>query len=66
VTAGLRTILAARRILMLAYGPHKTAAVKAMVEGPVSERCPASHLQTHANVQVFLDEAAAAALNRSA
>ena len=66
VTAGLRTILTARRILILAYGPHKTAAVKAMVEGPLSERCPASLLQTHANVQVFLDEAAAAALNRRA
>jgi glucosamine-6-phosphate deaminase len=66
VTVGLRTILAARRILIQAYGPHKIAAVKAMVEGAVSDRCPASFLQSHANVQVFLDEAAAAGLNRGA
>jgi glucosamine-6-phosphate deaminase len=64
VTVGLKTILAARRVLMVACGPHKTAAVKAMVEGPVNDRCPASFLQTHANVHLFLDESAAAALNR--
>jgi len=64
VTVGLKTILAARRILILAYGSHKTAAVKAMVEGEVSEHCPASFLQGHPDTQVFLDEAAAASLNQ--
>jgi len=62
VSAGLRTILAARHVLLMAYGPHKTAAVKAMVEGPRCERCPASFLQGHPNARVFLDEAAAAGL----
>jgi glucosamine-6-phosphate deaminase len=62
VSAGVRTILAARRVLVMAYGPHKTAAVKAMVEGPRCERCPASFLQGHSDVRVFLDEAAAAGL----
>ncbi len=62
VSAGLRTILAARHVLVMAYGPHKTAAVKAMVEGPRCERCPASFLQGHPDTRVFLDEAAAAGL----
>ncbi len=62
VSAGLRTILAARHVLVMAYGPHKTAAVKVMVEGPRCERCPASFLQGHPDVRVFLDEAAAAGL----
>ncbi len=62
VSAGLRTILAARHVLLMAYGPHKTAAVQAMVEGPRCERCPASFLQGHPDAQVFLDEAAAAGL----
>ncbi len=62
VSAGLRTILAARHVLVMAYGPHKTAAVKGMVEGPRCERCPASFLQEHPDVRVFLDEAAAAGL----
>lgn len=62
VTVGLRTILAARRKLLLAFGGHKTAAVQAMVEASPSESCPASFLQGRLNAWVFLDEAAAAGL----
>jgi glucosamine-6-phosphate deaminase len=65
-TVGLKTILAARRILLLAYGAAKAAAVQAMIEGPVNERCPASFLQAHDQAHVFLDEAAAGALSASA
>src|SRR5262245_7495983 len=61
-TVGLQTILAARHILIMAYGAHKTAAVKTMVEGPRSTSCPASFLQGHPAVQVFVDKPAAAAL----
>lgn len=62
VTVGMKTILAARRVLLLAFGPHKAAAVRAMVEGPPSPQCPASLLQWHPEVHVFLDTAAAAGL----
>lgn len=61
-TVGLKTILGARRVMIQAYGPHKTAAVKAMVEGQVGPHCPASFLQQQPNVEVFLDAAAAAQL----
>jgi glucosamine-6-phosphate deaminase len=64
VTVGMKTILSARRVLVLAYGAHKTAAVKAMMEGPRSTACPASLLQGHSAVTVFLDEAAAAGLKQ--
>ncbi len=63
VTVGLKTILAARRIVVLAYGPHKTAAVAAMVQGPVGAECPASFLQSHPCVQLFLDRSAASGLH---
>lgn len=59
VTVGMDTILAARRILILAHGPHKTAAVAAMLRGPIHPTCPASYLRTHSDVSVFLDTAAA-------
>lgn len=59
VTVGMKTILAARRILIMAYGAHKTAAVKAMLHGPRSPACPASFLQGHPETHVFLDAAAA-------
>ncbi len=59
VTVGLQTILAARQVLVMAYGAHKTTAVRAMVAGPRGSQCPASLLQGHGDVQVFLDAAAA-------
>ena len=62
-TVGMKTILASRRVMIQAYGAHKTAAVKAMVEGKVGSPCPASFLQQHPSVHVFLDAEAAAAMN---
>ena len=59
VTVGLKTILEARHVLIMAYGSHKVTAVHAMIEGPRTEQCPASLLQDHPAVRVFLDEAAA-------
>lgn len=63
VTVGLKTILGTRQILIMAYGSHKVAAVRAMVEGPRSDECPASFLQGHPDARVFLDNAAAAGLS---
>jgi glucosamine-6-phosphate deaminase len=59
VTVGLKTILGARHVLIMAYGSHKVAAVNAMIEGPRTEQCPASFLQDHPAVYVFLDDPAA-------
>jgi len=64
VTVGLRTILASRSIVLLAFGAHKTAAVRRMVRGPQEASCPASWLQDHPDARVYLDTAAAAGLDR--
>ena len=64
-TVGLKTILAARHVLIMAYGERKTSAVKAMVEGVPDPQCPASFLQGHSDTSVFLDEAAASRLKQS-
>ncbi len=61
-TVGLRTILAARRVMLLAFGERKAEAGRAMVSGPVGAACPASFLQEHPAAHVFLDEAAARGL----
>ena len=58
-TVGLRTILSARRVLLLAFGANKADAVRSMTQGPITSACPASFLQTHAQAHVYLDEAAA-------
>jgi len=65
LTMGLGTVLAARGLVLLAFGPRKAEAIRAAVEGPVSEDCPASVLQRHPNATVLLDRAAAARLGRS-
>ena len=58
-TVGLRTILSARRVLLLAFGSAKADAVQAMLRGPRSPSCPASLLQDHPAACVFLDDLAA-------
>lgn len=62
ITVGLGTILSARSCLLLAVGTAKSAAVAAMVEGPVTARVPASVLQHHPSATVLLDPGAAADL----
>ena len=63
ITVGLKAILAARHVLILAYGVHKTAAVASMIEGPRGASCPASFLQGHPDAWAFLDDVAAARLS---
>lgn len=63
ITMGIGTILAARRVLLLATGTTKADAVAQMIEGPVAARCPASALQLHDATTVVLDVAAASALS---
>ena len=62
ITQGPGTLPRARQILLLAVGGGKARAVRNMVEGPVSARCPASVLQFHARTTVLLDPGAAAEL----
>lgn len=54
-----RQILAARRILCIVPDARKAAAVKAAVEGPITPDVPASILQTHADVTLYLDPSSA-------
>jgi glucosamine-6-phosphate deaminase len=62
ITQGVGTIMRARHLLMVVAGERKSAAVRQMVEGPVTARWPASALQLHPHVTVVLDRAAAAEL----
>ena len=64
ITMGVATIMQARRIVLLAWGEKKAGIIQKTVEGPVTEFVPASYLQGHRNVQLVLDETAAAGLLR--
>lgn len=62
VTMGIRTVMNARRIILMATGDSKAEIVKAFIEGPVCEEVPASVLRLHPDATVYLDEKAAALL----
>ncbi|MDF9824024.1 glucosamine-6-phosphate deaminase [Breznakia sp. PF5-3] len=62
ISMGIATIMKAKKILLIATGENKADAVEAMVNGPIDESMPASILQNHDNVVVFVDEAAASKL----
>jgi glucosamine-6-phosphate deaminase len=64
ITMGVRTILGARRIVLLAWGQHKAAIMRAAIEGDPGPQVPASYLQEHDQVHFVLDHAAAGALTR--
>jgi glucosamine-6-phosphate deaminase len=64
ITMGINTILKAKKIILLAWGPGKAPVVQQAVEGNVTEGVPASLLQNHADCAFILDEAAAAELTR--
>ena len=62
VTMGIQTIMDVKKVILIAYGSKKAAAIRDMVNGPVTESMPASILQKHQDVTLFLDEEAAALL----
>lgn len=64
ITMGISTILKAKRILLMAWGPAKSQVVHKSVEGPVTESVPASLLQQHHDCLFVLDEVAASDLTR--
>ena len=65
ITMGISTMLSAKRIMLMAWGEDKAAAVKAIAEGPVTTDCPASLLQLHDHISFYVDETAASLLTRS-
>lgn len=62
VTMGLKDIMSAKKIVLLASGSNKAQAVFDMLNGPISTDCPASVLQSHPDVTVICDEDASSLL----
>ena len=61
-TMGIRTVMNARKLLLIALGENKADAVAGLVNGPVTESLPASVMQLHPDAVVFCDEGAASKL----
>lgn len=61
-TMGIKNIMNAKKILILATGANKAKAVQGLVCGPVDEKLPASILQLHPDCTLICDEEAGALL----
>ena len=64
ITMGVGTIMAAKKVILMAWGEGKSKIVKEAVEGAIRETIPATFLQQHQNCNYVLDEAAASQLTR--
>lgn len=62
ISMGIANIFAAKKIVLIACGQNKAEAIKTLIEGVESPDCPASFLQSHPDVTVIIDTAAASAL----
>jgi glucosamine-6-phosphate deaminase len=65
LTMGISTIMKAKQIVLLAWGPGKAPVIQRSVEGHVTEQVPASLLQQHHECSFIVDEAAASELTRN-
>lgn len=64
VTMGVASILDAKRVILLAFGEAKASIAARSFQGEITEEVTASFLQQHGNVEVHLDEGAAAQLTK--
>ncbi|NLM41668.1 MAG: glucosamine-6-phosphate deaminase [Firmicutes bacterium] len=62
ISMGIKTIMQAKEIILMASGGSKADAVYAAVHGPVTPDVPASVLQLHPSVTLVVDQAAASKL----
>jgi len=62
ISCGVRNILQAKKVLLLASGKNKSEALRLAVRGSVDPRVPASALQTHSDVTLVVDREAASLL----
>ena len=63
ITMGIKNILDAKQVFLIATGANKADAIYKMVKEDANISCPASALQEHDDCYVFLDADAASKLN---
>lgn len=62
LTMGTVSIMKSKQIILIATGRGKADAIDGLVNGDITPSCPASVLQLHPDVHIFLDKAAASLL----
>jgi glucosamine-6-phosphate deaminase len=65
ITLTCPTLMTARNLICCVPETRKAEAVRAALEGPLTEACPASLVVTHPRVKIYLDQESAALLSVS-
>ncbi len=65
ITMGIGSIMKAKKIILLASGIGKAEAIKELTSGKITTDSPATMLQVHHDVTLFVDEDAASMINIS-
>jgi glucosamine-6-phosphate deaminase len=63
LSMGMATILKTRAVILIATGERKAGCIERALRGPLTTKLPASFLQMHRRVDVYLDAAAASLLS---
>ncbi len=63
ISMGMRAIMQAKEVLLMAFGENKAEAIRDLVKGKVDPQVPASILQLHPNATILIDEGAASLLS---
>ena len=64
ITMGIKSILASKRIILMAWGKSKSNAIKKAVEVRQNVKVPASLIQSHDNATIVLDKDSSSLLTR--
>ncbi len=64
ITMGVKTIMNARKIILLANGPEKAETIYKAINGKIDPALPASILQLHPDVTFILDKEAACCIEK--
>ena len=64
ITLGVKKIMEAKKVILMAWGEGKSNIIKASAEGEVTNQVPASYLQEHNNAVFVIDKAASSKLTR--
>ena len=64
ITLGIKKIMEAKQVILMAWGEGKSNIIRASVEGTVTNLVPASFLQEHNNAVFVLDKEASSKLTR--
>lgn len=64
ITLGVKKIMEAKQVILMAWGEGKSNIIKKSVEGEVTNQIPASFLQEHNNAVFVLDKEASSKLTR--